>query len=85
MGTKSVLYQCRQGHMVTPEALTVMRNHKIPCIMCKYGEGFAKEFEPVPVDELPTTSDEYGEKVVTADEVMLYGVENPYTDEDGVL
>ena len=80
MGKKAVLYQCRQGHMVTPEALAMMRNHKIPCIMCKYGEGFAEEFTPVSVDELPTTSDEYGEKVVTADEVMLYGVENPYED-----
>ena len=65
-----VLFQCRQGHMVTPAAMRLMERHNILCPLCDENPF---EFAVVPADELPTTSDEYGQKVMTEDEVMLYG------------
>ena len=66
----AALYWCSEGHMVTPAALVVMEIHGIPCPMC---ECEAINFTTVPVEDHPTTSDEYGQKVMEADEVILYG------------
>jgi len=65
-----VLFRCKEGHMVTPSAITMMEMHKILCPLCDENPFL---FTAVPMDELPMTSDEYGDKVMTADEVMLYG------------
>ena len=57
--------------MYTPSAHRLLCRHDIHCPRCNESPFY---FHAVPAEDLPRTNEEYGEKVMELEEVMLYGM-----------
>ena len=64
------LFQCPEGHMVTPPVREFMIRQAILCPLC---DADPTRFEYVSVEDLPRTVEEYRLKVLEREEVELYG------------